>query len=88
LVRGDRVDIYFVANNDDSFPPKAGVLAAANVIVVEMPAGEGVGGGGQSSATIRVARDQLSKGLSIEQLVANASNAKAVVIKHVAPESR
>jgi hypothetical protein len=87
LVRGDRVDIYFVANNDDSFPPKAGVLAAANVIVVEMPGGEGAGGG-QSSATIRVARDQLSKGLSIEQLVANASNAKAVVIKHVAPESR
>ncbi len=85
LHQGDRVDIYFVPLNDDTFPPKRGVLAASNVVVVEMPTGEGFSSG-ESSATIRVAPDELSQGMTVEQLVANSSNAKAVIIKHVAPK--
>ncbi len=88
LRQGDRIDIFFVPANDDTFPPKEGVLAASDVVVVELPTGDSFGGGGGSSATIRVAPDELSEGMSITQLVANASNAKAVIIKHVAPEAR
>ena len=87
LHAGDRIDIYFVPTNDDTFPPKRGVLATSNVIVVELPTGEGFSGS-ETSATIRVAPDELSKGMTVEQLVANSSNAKAVIIKHVAPERR
>ncbi|WP_157181180.1 hypothetical protein [Actinopolymorpha alba] len=84
---GDRVDIYFVAGNDDTFPPKKALLAASDVIVVALPSGGGLSGG-DASATIRVALDQMSTGLTLEQLVADAANAKAVVVKHVAPEPK
>jgi hypothetical protein len=88
LQQGDRIDIYFVPANDDTFPPKEGVLAASDVVLVELPSAESFGGGAEASATIRVAPDELSEGMPITQLVANASNAKAVIIKHVAPEPR
>jgi hypothetical protein len=86
LRAGDRVDIYFVPNDDDEFPPTEAVLAASDIIVTETPGGEGLGG--EATATIRITRDQLTEGMTIEQLVANAANAKAVIIKHVAPEPR
>jgi len=87
LRQWDRVDVYFIPANDDSFPPKKGVLGASNVIVTQLPSGGGLGGG-DGGATIRIALDEMSEGFSLEQLVANAGNARAVIVKHVAPESR
>jgi hypothetical protein len=81
---GDRVDVYFVPANDDGFPPKKGMLGASDIIVVDVP-NSGAFTSGQSSATIRIARDEQSEGLSLEELVALAANAKAVIVKHVAP---
>lgn len=86
--RGDRVDVYVVPANDNKFRPSRGILAASNVIVVDLPTGSGLGGGGDASATIRVALDQVSKGFTLEQLVGDVTNGKAVIIKHVAPEVR
>lgn len=87
LRAGDRVDVYFVASEDDAFPPKAAVVGATDIIVVNIPEGDGISGG-ESSATIRLARDKESGGMSLEDLVAHAANAKAVVVKHVAPEPK
>lgn len=84
--RGDRVDIYVVRANDDKFRPDKGILAASNVIVVDLPTGGGFGGGGDSSATVRVALDQMSKGFTLDQLVGDVSGGRAVLVKHVAPK--
>jgi hypothetical protein len=87
LRSGDRVDVYFVAAEDDAFPPETAVLGASDIIVVNLPEGDSLAGG-ESRATIRLARDAESEGMSLEDLVAHAANAKAVVVKHVAPEPK
>jgi hypothetical protein len=87
LRAGDRVDIYFVAAEDDTFPPEDAVVGATDIIVVDVPEGDSLAGG-ESSATIRLARDSESDGMTLEALVAHAANAKAVVVKHVAPQPK